>query len=150
MKISPKLDLRIWGNGWSRCKSERLKPHIQGWAPFGDQYIRAVQATRINLGIMGITAEVHDTTSTRTYEIPACGAFMLHERNEEVLGLYEEGREIACFDSAEELAEKIDYFLGHPEERIKIANAGYARCVPAYSYDNRMAEVLRFHREHRQ
>jgi spore maturation protein CgeB len=68
---------------------------------------------------------------------------MLHERNLEVLDLYKENKEIACFDSAEELAGKIDYYLTHPVERESIAGAGHARCVPAYSYDNRMAEILR-------
>jgi spore maturation protein CgeB len=147
VRIRPTLDLRIWGNAWERCKSPALQKYIQRWAPFGDQYARAIQATRINLGIMGITAEVHDSTSTRTYEIPACGGFMLHERNAEVLELYQEGKEMACFGSAEELAEKIDHFLAYPEERERIANAGHARCVPAYSYDARMAELLHWHRE---
>ena len=73
---------------------------------------------------------------------------MLHERNSEVLDLYKENEEIACFDSAEELADKIDYYLAHPEERESIGRAGHARCVPAYSYDNRMAEILRWHYEH--
>src|SRR5207237_639841 len=86
-----------------------------------------------------------DETTTRTYEIPACGGFMLHERNEEVLELYEEGKEIACFDSAEELREKILYYLRHQQERERIALAGYKRCVPAYSYDNRMSEIVRWH-----
>ena len=35
-----------------------------------------------------------DRTTTRTFEIPASGGFMLHERNEEVLSLYREGSEI--------------------------------------------------------
>lgn len=73
---------------------------------------------------------------------------MLHERTEEFLGLFTEGKEMACFGSAEELAERIDYYLAHPEERAAIAAAGRERCVPAYSYDNRMAEIIRWHEEH--
>ena len=73
---------------------------------------------------------------------------MLHERNSEVLELYKENEEVACFDSVEELADKIDYYLAHPEEREFIARAGHTRCVPAYSYDNRVAELLRWHYEH--
>jgi hypothetical protein len=147
VRLRPDLDLRIWGDGWSRCKSKALQKYVQGWAPFGDQYARAIQATRINLAIMGVTAEVHDLTSTRTYEIPACGGFMLHERNAEVLGLYDEDKETACFESPEELAEKINYYLAHPEERTAIAKAGYVRCVPAYSYDHRVAEIVGWHRQ---
>jgi spore maturation protein CgeB len=72
---------------------------------------------------------------------------MLHERSPELLELYKEGEEVACFSSPQELAEKIDYYLAHPEERDAIAGAGHRRCVPAYSYDNRMAEILRWHEE---
>ena len=58
---------------------------------------------------------------------------------------YQEGKEVACFGSVEELADKIQHYLAHPEERDAIARAGHARCVPAYSYDNRIKEILRYH-----
>jgi spore maturation protein CgeB len=86
-----------------------------------------------------------DETTTRTFEIPACEGFMLHERTPELLELYEEGKEVACFGSVEELASKIEYYLAHPEEREAIARASHARCVPAYSYDERIKEILRYH-----
>ena len=56
---------------------------------------------------------------------------MLHERNPDVLELFEEGKEIECYATVEELVEKIDYYLAHPEERKAIAEAGHRRCVPA-------------------
>ena len=68
-----------------------------------------------------------------SYAIPASGSFTLHERNDEILGLYKEGIEIECFDSAEELAEKIDDEMAHPQERRQIALAGHLRCVPGHS-----------------
>jgi spore maturation protein CgeB len=146
VELQPGVDLRIWGDCWE--KSPKLKQFVRGGAVFGEQYIRAIQASRINLGIMGITDEVKDETTTRTYEIPACGGFMLHERTPEVLELFEEGKEMACFDSPEELAEKIDYYLVHPEEREAIAAAGHRRCVPAYSYTERVRRIIDWHIEH--
>jgi spore maturation protein CgeB len=89
-----------------------------------------------------------DETTMRTYEIPACGSFMLHERTPELLRLFDEGREVECFESARDAAEKIDYYLAHPAERATIAHAGYLRCVPAYSYDNRMTTILQWHLTH--
>lgn len=147
--VMPKIDLQIWGNQWKdRCRSPKLKKYIRGAPLIGSSYAKALRAVRINLAIMsGVVpgASQGDETTTRTYEIPACGGFMLHERSEEVLTLFEEGEEMACFGSVSELAEKIDYYLSHPGERETIARAGYARCVPAYSYDRRMAEILRWH-----
>jgi hypothetical protein len=143
----PNLDLRIYGSRWLESShSPELGPHIRGFPLFGSQYARALRAARISLAIMSGRVEgviQGDETSTRTYEIPACGGFMLHERTPELLELYEEGREVAAFSSIEELASKIEYYLAHPEERDAIARAGHLRCVPAYSYDERMKEILR-------
>jgi spore maturation protein CgeB len=148
----PKLDLRIWGNLWKENNhSSRLRRFIEGTPLNGTSYAKALGAVRINLAVMSGAvrgASRGDETTTRTYEIPACGGFMLHERTDEVLELFEEGKDMACFGSVSELADRIDYYLAHPEERAAIAAAGRVRCVPAYSYDNRMAAIIRWHEEH--
>ena len=149
--LKPDIDLQIWGNQWERCSSGNLSKFIKGAPLNGTSYAKALRAFRISLGIMSGEvkgASQGDETTTRTYEIPACGGFMLHERTQEVLELFEEGKEVACFDSVKELAGKIDYYLAHPHERAAIAAAGHARCVPAYSYDNRMKDIIRWHEEH--
>ncbi|MBZ5534091.1 MAG: glycosyltransferase [Acidobacteriia bacterium] len=151
LHLRPNLNLRTWGGGWKeRCRTKELRRCVQGLPLLGESYTRAIQAAKINLAIMSGQvqgASQGDHTTSRTYIIPACGGFMLHERNPEVLGLYEEGKEIECFESAQELAEKIDYYLANPEERERTARAGHARCVPAYSYDSRMSELIRWHGE---
>jgi glycosyltransferase involved in cell wall biosynthesis len=143
----PNLDLHIYGSRWvESSRSPELNTHIRGFALFGSQYAKALRAARISLAIMSGRVDgvaQGDETTTRTYEIPACGGFMLHERTPELLELYDEGKEVACFGSVEELASKIEYYLAHPEEREAIARAGHLRCVPAYSYDQRMKEILR-------
>jgi spore maturation protein CgeB len=147
ISLMPSLDLAIWGDGWKeRCRSQRLKPYIRGHAVFGTPYAKAISAAKIDLALMaGHPLGLEDQTTTRTYEITACGGFMLHERSAELLTLFTEDEEVACFESKEELVAKIEYYLGHPQERNEIARAGYRRCVPAYSYDNRMAQILSWH-----
>ena len=149
----PGVDLRVWGNGWSeRCRSARLRPHLEGMSLNGTAYARALQAAHVNLAVMsGVVtgASRGDETTTRTFEIPACRGFMLHERSGELAELFVEDREVACFDGIEELAAKIRFYLAHPDDRERIAGAGHARCVPAYSYDTRMAELLTWHEARR-
>ncbi len=145
LTLHPALDLQIWGGRWENCRSSRVKAHVRGLDVRGLSYAKAVLASRINLAVMGVTPEARDETSTRTYEIPACGGFMLHQRSAEVLDIFSDAKEMATFESAKDLAGKIDYYLAHAEERQRIARAGQQRCVPAYSYDNRMAEVLAYH-----
>jgi len=149
MRFRPDIDLQIYGPRWTEfSRSPNLRLCTRGVPLYGSQYSKAIAAAAVCLGIMsgkvrGVTQG--DETTTRSFEIPACGGFMLHERTSELLEQYEEGHEVACFGSVEELAEKIDYYLAHPEERKAIAHAGHLRCVPAYSYDRRMAEILNYH-----
>ena len=149
MRRRPDIDLQIFGPRWVEfCRSPNLRACTRGVPLYGSQYAKAIAAAAICLGIMsgkvqGVTQG--DETTTRSFEIPACGGFMLHERTAELLEQYEEGREVACFGSVEELAAKIDYYLAHPDERKAIARAGHLRCVPAYSYDQRMADILEYH-----
>lgn len=148
LRLRPKLDLKIWGSLWKEnCRSIEVRKRVCGPALHGVSYAKAVVASRINLALMGVTSEAKDETSTRTYEVPACGGFVLHPETPEVLDLFDTGREIVCFDSVRQLDEQIDYYLARPEERSAIAQAGYARCVPAYSYENRMREILSWHED---
>ncbi|MBW4665955.1 MAG: glycosyltransferase [Cyanomargarita calcarea GSE-NOS-MK-12-04C] len=80
----------------------------------------------------------------RTFEVPGAGGFLLTEY---ALGLeccYIFGEEIAVFYSAKDLAEKIKYFLAHPEKRDVIAQAGFMRTKSEHTYDLRMKELLDF------
>jgi hypothetical protein len=148
LDIRPNIDLRIWGNQWEKCRSKRLRARARGIDARGLMYSKIIAASRINLAIMGVTKDALDETTTRTYEIPAVGGFMLHQRSPELLELFDEGREVAAFGSARELVEKIDFYLAHPQERQAIALAGHRRCVPAYSYDVRMSSILDCYRRH--
>ena len=65
-----------------------------------------------------------DQYTRRVFEIPACGAFMLAERSDEMLELFEEGEEAAYFSSQEEFVDKAHYYLGHASERERIAQNG--------------------------
>jgi hypothetical protein len=148
VRIMPEIDLAIWGPRWDECKSPELRRHIKGYPLPGQSFVRAIQCSKINLAIMSgkVTgASSGDLTTSRTYIIPACGGFMLHERNDEVAGMFTEGREMAAFDSPSELAEKISHYLVQEDERKTIAADGHRRCVPAYSYDARMAEIIEWH-----
>lgn len=144
-------DLKVWGHGWvERSEHTALRPFLAGGPAIGQTYVKAIRGAAITLAIMSGKvggAPTGDQTSTRTFEIPACGGFMLHERTPEVLDLFHEGREIECFDTVEECAQKIRHYLARPEEREAIQAAGRRRCVPAYSYDNRMREILYWHRQ---
>lgn len=133
------VPVRVWGP-WPRWKSApRLL--VEGRPVWDTEYAQAISATRINLGFLRRVNR--DQHTTRSVEIPACGGFLLAERTEEHLGLFEEGVEAEFFGTDRELLDKCRYYLAHEDERARIAVAGWRRCVEdGYSYDVRLEAVL--------
>ena len=135
------IDLKIYGFGWQgRSVPKRLKPLFRG-AAMGDDYARVISASRISLGFLN--HKVGDTYTTRTLEIPAAGGFLLAERTARHQELFAEGTEAAFFSSAAELADKVNYYLSHENEREKIARAGHKKVMTAgYTWEKLMQQVM--------
>jgi spore maturation protein CgeB len=133
----------LYGGFWNR--NWRMRKYYRGFA-HGREYRLAVSSAKINLGL--VRRANRDGHAMRTFEIPACGAFMLAERTEEHLELFSENKEAAYFGPDEELLEKIDYYLVHDAERQRIAQAGYERVTSGkHTYRNRLQEILELAQE---
>lgn len=141
----PAVRLRVWGGQWQRSRAA-LNGSIEGRKVEGLEYAKALLASRVNIAILSEVrkgASSGDQTTARTFQVPATGAFMLHERTAELLQFFDEGKECACFGSAEELVEKTRYFLAHDDHRRAIAAAGCSRVRgDGHSVDGRVGEIL--------
>jgi spore maturation protein CgeB len=140
----PDAIIRIFGGNWQPYASTALGRAVVGRRLTPDYMADAISHARVTVALhMGKTSSSvwQDLVSTRTFEIPACGGFMLHIDNDEVRSLFDVSSEIDVFASADELISKTRYYLDHPVEREAIAARGYARAVPAYSYSARASEV---------
>lgn len=126
------IKVRIWGTNWNK-----MPPHrniiTEGRPLWGDNYAKAICSFDINLCFLRKINR--DLQTTRSIEIPACGAFMLAEQTTEHLMLFEDGKEAAFFFNNEELLQKCNYYLKHETERRNIAFAGMKRCLSS-GYDN--------------
>jgi spore maturation protein CgeB len=133
--------LHIWGTGWKYAKSYLIKKACRLQPVLGDDYAKAICASKISLGLLSKLAR--DLITQRSVEIPACGGFMLAERTEEHLAHFSENLEAAYFGDAEEMCQKIEYYLNHEQKREKIAMAGRTKCLEAgFSYDERIRQIL--------
>ena len=136
--------VRVWGRGWPRfARLHRWAAGVvQGGGIWADDDSRAVRSASIGLGLL--SKVVPETSTTRTFEIPACGGFLLAERTDEHAGFFTEGVEAEYFGPEDELTRKITYYLDHLLERRRIAEAGRARVVRSgCSNHDRMRKVLR-------
>lgn len=132
------IKVRVYGNGWRAFFDKHKNLEIMDQPIYGDSYIKAICATKINLSFL--RKANRDLQTDRTMEIPACGAFMLTERTSEHLELFREGVEAAYFDTnnESELLEKVQYYLKNDKERLMVAQKGRKRCVSS-QYDHKAA-----------
>jgi hypothetical protein len=136
----PNIPLHLYGNYWNRHPV--LRHYYRGYA-WGRDYRLALNGTKIAVNL--VRRSNRDGHTVRTFEIPACGAFMLAERTDEHLELFEEDKEAAYFGSVEELVEKVRYYLSHDTERERIAAAGYHKVVNGgHTNKDRLMYILSF------
>lgn len=147
----PDKRIMIAGNGWlPLARGTPVEGFVLGYGVTDDHYARMIELSRINIAVLygHYGAEGwEDNVSTRTFEIPACGGFMLHIDNTEVRELYDVGTEIDVFADAEALCERVGHYLDHPDERAAMIERAHARAVPAYSLHARAREIEALIRE---
>lgn len=150
-RTNPGLRLRVWGAQWRNAKAAFAPGTLTDQYVLGAEYAKAICASKINIAILSEVragASSGDQITSRTFHIPAAGGFMLHERTEEVKEYFVEGQECAMFEGADELADKVRYYLSHETERERIALAGRQRCFTSgYSADDRARIILAKARE---
>lgn len=143
------VPVRVWGLDWHKCHRRSDLLRLEHRPLWGNDYAMALCSFDINLCFL--RKSNRDLQTTRTMEIPACGAFMLAERTDEHLALFEEGKEAEFFAGDAELIDKAKYYIDHPAQRRGIAEAGRLRCLRSgYSNQNRMAQMMKAITELRQ
>lgn len=143
-----KVKVGIAGNGWIGHRRCYPSDWVFGGERQGRAYVDWLRQG--NIAIAPLSREVvidgqrqpGDEDSTRTYEVAASHCFFVHRRTEYVKSLYDETTETPMFDTPEELAEKVLFYLDHPEVREQMAAAAHRRAVPAYSLDARAEEIV--------
>jgi len=120
-EIEQDVDVSFIGNLSSfRRKKMRAAVPFTVLKAHAAAHSKAVARSKINLNFttgMG--------TSDRTYKVLASKGFLLTEAWDDIDSYFVPGEHLAVFKGVEDLKQKIAYYLEHPEERERIAEAGY-------------------------
>jgi spore maturation protein CgeB len=148
----PDFLTRLWREGipvvisgdrqWSaRLPADATAAIYTGGELYGAAYREAMWDSKVNLSFL--THSNQDEFVHKSFEIAACGGFLLAERSEGHLARFVEDEEAVFFTGFEECAEKIRRYLPDAAARGRIAAAGRARAVrDGYGNDAQMAKVL--------
>jgi len=135
------VKINIYSPNWDIKKYNHKNLLIYNKVLVSEEYAGAISCSKIALCFLN--KRHRDLHTSKTFEIPACGGFMLGERTPEHLVLFKEGEEAEFFESKEELLAKVTYYLQNEEKRKLIAQAGRNRCLTSgYSYDDRAREII--------
>lgn len=120
------VPLTIRGPNWHKAPEwKQIKAYWKGGAISGDDYAKAIQCAKVNLGLL--SKENRDLHTTRSLEIPALGGLLCAQRTDEHSAMYVEGEEALFWDNAKECAEVCHYALANEGRRRTIAEAGHMR-----------------------
>lgn len=122
------VPVTIRGTNWHKAPEwPALKSAWKGGAIQGDDYAKAIQCAKVNIGLL--SKGNRDLHTTRSLEIPALGGLLCAERTTEHLGMYLEGKEALFWGDVAECASACRWALEHEEERSRIAAAGQRRSI---------------------
>lgn len=131
----------VYGNGWASLKNSHPNLDILNRPVYGEEYVEIINRSKINLGFLRKINR--DQVTSRSMEITGAAAFLLAERTDRHLKLFEESVEAEFFSSDEELLEKIKKYLCDPEQARRIGLAARERCLRSgYGMREQVAAIL--------
>ena len=104
------------------------------------QYREAIWRSKINLSFL--THANQDEFVHKSFEIAACGGFLLAERSDGHLQRFVEDEEAVFFSTRDECAEKIRRYLPDEAARARIAAAGRARAERSGYHNDRQVGLI--------
>ncbi len=131
------VKLKIFG--WPDWEKSDLAAYYHGPLSISEM-AKAYHLSRININCNLWPAK--GSVNLKTYEIPASGGFELCDDQRDLYGLFEVGKEIATYDSKEEMVNKIKHYLSHEEERAAVARAGHDRILRDHTLKKRIQQIL--------
>lgn len=137
----------IHGNRWKRnypLMSDGLKKAVTDETVWGEQLQALLASAKIVININRTHFYGAGTgVNLRIFEALAAGAFLLTDYCDELTELFEIGKEIEVFRSNQELVEKVQYYLAHPEKRLAIARRGHDRFIKSHTWQSRAIEIAK-------
>ena len=115
--IEKGFDVSLYGNGW---KEKAPKKFFKGDYIDNKELHKYYSSAKIVLNDTREDMKRFGFISNRVFDVTASGGFLISDYVEEIEHFY--GDSIPMFKNKEELKDLLDYYLSHPEERIKKAN----------------------------
>lgn len=120
--------------------SDLLRIQYCGSVDYWSEMPKVFRMSKINLNFT--IPNIKSGIPLRIWDVLGCGGFLLTNYQAEIPYYFKEREDLVCFDSLEDLCEKVGYYLEHEEERKRIAWNGYRKVREKHSYIERIHTIL--------
>jgi spore maturation protein CgeB len=161
------INVQCWGKGWNhgRIGQEEMSrlfgkskinlnfaesSNTPGLKSFAKVFLnrRADDSFHLNSfslmvnNSVSLFARNRSQIKARNFEIPGHGGFLLTSGANGLEEYYTIGKEIVCFESLDDLVDKIRFYLLNDKQREAIRKAGQQRTLRDHTYNKRIHEIL--------
>lgn len=136
-------NLKVWGSGWnSKSGMDRLGDTslYGGYFPNGE-LPNLCASSKIILGIQCDDSSITQT-SMRPYEVLGCCGFHLTQWTKATDSIFKDGIHLVTAKTKEDALDKINYYINHDKERLKIALAGQDFVYKYHTYEIRVKDNI--------
>lgn len=130
-------DLAIYGVGWEEFIDKEL---IKGEFIPNDELYKYYSSCKILLNDHWQDMKDLDFPSNRLFDALACGTFVISDNIPSAETLFEGN--IITYDGADDLDEKINFYLNNPQKREELAQKGKEIVLKNHTFDNRADEII--------
>ena len=114
---------------------------INGPVSYHEEMPQVFKSCKINLN--PTTRANRTGIPLRVVDVLGCGGFLITNHQPE-MDVFFDPDDIVTYESAEDAIEKIDYYLRHDNERMKIAQKGFERVSKDFNFMTRVQEMLSY------
>lgn len=117
-----------------------VKIDYRGSVDYWTQMPKVFYGSKINLNFT--IPNIKSGIPLRVWDVLGAGGFLITNYQPELELYFEPDKDLVIFESKQDLAQKVSYYLEHEEQRRKIAENGYKKVKLNHSYKQRIAQML--------
>ena len=126
------VPLAVFGFGWAGLESRITH----------EQMLEVFSRSKVCLNLSNASTMGEQQIKGRVFEVPGCRSLLLTDMADDLGSYYTPGEEIVVYDGADDLLEKIRYYIDRDEERERIAEAGYRRTLAEHTWRHRFDAIF--------
>lgn len=135
--LSKRFPLRLYSD---TCPELLTSVEFMGTVDYGQEMNKLFRLSKINFNSSFYC--IRSGIPLRALDILASGGFLLTNRQEELFDYFEDGKDLAVYDSIHEALEKSSFYLNHRDLRERIAESGREKALNLFSYEILLRKIF--------